>query len=731
MDNMSQMDDETFFESEAFKEFLSTLSNGMTKRFERPLEIKVVNAEGNVTAWTDNSVITVNISGPSLPKLSRSERFSALKGLVTHECGHVLFTDFPLSEKSQRALVNAGELLPEPKFTAEYNRFKQILASASAMTQEIIIKCYDIFDNAIEDGNIERQICGIYMGAAKDLRFVNNIYWSALKGIDKADPIAAIFAAVNQIAVYNEVKGTSKDQHITDTIEKLRPYVRAAVNEDNSEERKRLINDAYVLFINAGIDLLKQKAESQNNDQQSNSSNNSQKGSEARSVSSENTQQGKKDEKHSQQSQQSSSGVGAQKESDAGSDKQQREQPDQKQSQQSQESGQSENQSTHNNTSTGQNSDEEIARMLANSLVKNERKGKRGQNHALAPKGNTTAASIKHSDKKIEPGKKNDNGSDNEKAMHQILQDAAMEQAKNTFESNLESTLKTEGSECKQSLLSQYPMVLKRISGDSNLYLDSVVKNLDEEVKPYSKRIQRDIERILNDMQQGEVKKGLYMGTKFDSKSAYRLDARRMMNRKAPSDIPDLAIMVLVDTSGSMQGRGILGAQKTAYMVYDFCIGMNIPVSIYGHTEEMGSNVYMDSYAEFDSVDGRDRYRIAKMGASYCNRDGYAIRFASQHLAKRPEKMKILMIISDGKPNGKGYHGEAAALDVRKAVEEAKKQGITEVITAGIGDRRDEIREVYYDPIRPNKSARFLDISDLSQMPKLFVNIIREAMDID
>lgn len=71
-------------------------------------------------------------------------------------------------------------------------------------------------------------------------------------------------------------------------------------------------------------------------------------------------------------------------------------------------------------------------------------------------------------------------------------------------------------------------------------------------------------------------------------------------------------------------------------------------------------DVALYSYAEFDSIDTSDRYRLMDMSARNGNRDGAALRFVAEHLAKRPEKQKLLIIISDGQPADTGYYGTEA-----------------------------------------------------------------------
>jgi len=131
-----------------------------------------------------------------------------------------------------------------------------------------------------------------------------------------------------------------------------------------------------------------------------------------------------------------------------------------------------------------------------------------------------------------------------------------------------------------------------------------------------------------------------------------------------------------------------------------------------GHTADDG-NVGLYSYADFDSIDGNDRYRIMDMCARDCNRDGMALRYVSEKLLKRTEKVKLLITISDGQPNDDGYSGVNAEKDLRQIKREYTKKGIT-MFAAAIGDDKDKIEGIYEDG--------FLDITDLNKLP---VNLIK------
>ena len=86
---------------------------------------------------------------------------------------------------------------------------------------------------------------------------------------------------------------------------------------------------------------------------------------------------------------------------------------------------------------------------------------------------------------------------------------------------------------------------------------------------------------------------------------------------------------------------------------------------------------------------------------------------------KRSCRPKLLIIISDGRPNHTSYGGDAAVKDIQEIIRNCKRKGI-EVIAAAIGTDRRQIQEIYED--------EFLDISVLTKLPKIMTNIVKKRV---
>ena len=253
----------------------------------------------------------------------------------------------------------------------------------------------------------------------------------------------------------------------------------------------------------------------------------------------------------------------------------------------------------------------------------------------------------------------------------------------------------------------------RTIAENTNSY-----RKIYQEIAPYSKRLQRYITDALKDIKEGSLAKHKPYGRVFRAQDTYRPDGLCYAKKKLPQDLPDMAVSVLVDNSGSMSGRRIQNAIKAATLLYDFATGLNIPVAVSGHST-CGAAVQYTTYANFERANDKDKYRICSMTTQGSNRDGMAIEIAANLLSQRPEDVKLLIIISDGQPNHYGYGGKEAAKDIQAIIRKYKRKGV-EIIAAAIGDDRENIRPIYGDA--------FLDVAELESLPKRLTALIKKRI---
>ena len=236
-----------------------------------------------------------------------------------------------------------------------------------------------------------------------------------------------------------------------------------------------------------------------------------------------------------------------------------------------------------------------------------------------------------------------------------------------------------------------------------------------------SKKLQKSILQQLQEKRRGGKLTNLYSGRKLHVHALPRNDGRAFYNKKLPQDTPELAIALLLDESGSMSwGDRATYARATAIILYDFCRSLGIPITVYGHSTGSRS-VDLYSYAEFESIDPDDKYRMMDISARNNNRDGAALRYVMEQLAKRPEDVRLLIIVSDGQPADSGYGGSAAEADLRGVKKDCERKNVL-LVAAAIGDDKPSIERIYGDS--------FMDITNLEQLPQKLTQVVKRHIRI-
>jgi nitric oxide reductase NorD protein len=143
----------------------------------------------------------------------------------------------------------------------------------------------------------------------------------------------------------------------------------------------------------------------------------------------------------------------------------------------------------------------------------------------------------------------------------------------------------------------------------------------------------------------------------------------------------DLAVAILVDASLStdawVEGRRVLDVEKQALTALAWGVeACGDPFAILTFTSRR-RRVSVGVVKGFDEPLGPAvRRRIAALRPGQYTRMGCALRHASSLLDDRPERHRLLLLLSDGKPNDiDHYEGRYALEDTRKAVQEARRKG--------------------------------------------------------
>jgi len=146
----------------------------------------------------------------------------------------------------------------------------------------------------------------------------------------------------------------------------------------------------------------------------------------------------------------------------------------------------------------------------------------------------------------------------------------------------------------------------------------------------------------------------------------------------------NMAIMLLIDVSGSTDGwiagnRRVIDVEREALLLVCTALdAMAEPYSILAFSGEGPHRVSVRSVKRFDEVSGNlIARRIAGLEPDLYTRAGAAIRHATTLLMEQAANHRLLLLLSDGKPNDIDlYAGRYGLEDTRQAVTEARLQGI-------------------------------------------------------
>jgi nitric oxide reductase NorD protein len=145
-----------------------------------------------------------------------------------------------------------------------------------------------------------------------------------------------------------------------------------------------------------------------------------------------------------------------------------------------------------------------------------------------------------------------------------------------------------------------------------------------------------------------------------------------------------LAISLLIDISGSTDEwidarRRVIDVEKIALLIASEALdALGDLYAIHTFSGKGRANVRMRTIKAFDETNGQAvRCRIGALEPEGYTRAGAAIRHATALLERQPAAHRLLLIISDGKPNDvDGYEGLSGVEDTRQAIIESRAGGI-------------------------------------------------------
>lgn len=176
----------------------------------------------------------------------------------------------------------------------------------------------------------------------------------------------------------------------------------------------------------------------------------------------------------------------------------------------------------------------------------------------------------------------------------------------------------------------------------------------------------------------GKLDVGRYSGRK--------ITARVFCKNRRPDCKSDMAVVLLIDQSGSMKDK--MGeVKKVCTIILESFAPFGIPIKIIGFFSSESSIYY--HYGGWEN-NAQVRERIPSLDCYGGTFLGHALRYAGGMLKKRPERNKLFIVVTDGEANGPWYGDRNKAIsDCHYANAEIRK--FADVIGIGLyNDRREE-----------------------------------------
>jgi len=182
-----------------------------------------------------------------------------------------------------------------------------------------------------------------------------------------------------------------------------------------------------------------------------------------------------------------------------------------------------------------------------------------------------------------------------------------------------------------------------------------------------------------------------------------------------------IAVMFLVDMSGSTKGW-INDAEREALVL--LCEALEVlgdRYAIYGFSGMTRKRCELYRVKRFDEPYGAEvKARIAGIMPQDYTRMGVAIRHITRMLAAEDARTRLLVTLSDGKPDdfGDGYRGEYGIEDTRQALVEARRAGVHPFCITIDEQARAYLPHMY-------GAANFVLVDDVRRLPLQVAGVYR------
>jgi nitric oxide reductase NorD protein len=175
----------------------------------------------------------------------------------------------------------------------------------------------------------------------------------------------------------------------------------------------------------------------------------------------------------------------------------------------------------------------------------------------------------------------------------------------------------------------------------------------------------------------------------------------------------DIAVLFLVDMSGSTKGWINDVERETLLLLSEALETLGDRYAIYGFSGMTRKKCELFRIKRFDEDYGADvQGRISAIRPRDYTRMGFAVRHATHLLGQVDARRRLLIVISDGKPDDYSdrYRGPYGIEDTRRALQQAVQAGVRPFCITVDKEARDYLPQLY-------GSAHFTVVDDVARLP--------------
>ncbi|MFL2932317.1 MAG: cobaltochelatase CobT-related protein [bacterium] len=277
------------------------------------------------------------------------------------------------------------------------------------------------------------------------------------------------------------------------------------------------------------------------------------------------------------------------------------------------------------------------------------------------------------------------------------------------------------------SILRDEQTIMTPPEGKSSEYSE-ILENISSEIKVLTTKLLQIIQERTYTRYVGSYRSGKLNGQKLWKQ---RLEKFNLFQRREEPEKLDICFSLLVDESGSMNRESKYLAAREATVVFAEVLDrIRVPFEVIGYSTENSEAAMAASlghipafkyrhirhsklqhriYKSFEDTFSQTRNRLVNIYPRFNNWDEEHLLFAFKRITQRSEKEKIIIITSDGQPNGDASHLISTASQI-------SRNGVRLI---GVGVVDSFVEQIYENHIV---------VKELSQLTQEIVQILRKEL---